>query len=245
LSFFQRLRIVTRAKVFRQSSGDSGAVAAPLVFSGEAPKRILIFGDSNAFRPGDSDTCWPALLESKDPIHLNVFNESSDGRTTRYGIGEQNGLGVIGSKLAAHAPLNYVIVMLGTNDVKRQYGPPSAAEIAHGMSQILDLIGAQGNDTKPVILTPPPLGHITSGDLAGAQSRISRVAAKYRSLARKRGLYLVDLNVLLDSSTDLMPDKTHLNAVGRQKVADAIWTGLSTDSLQNAGGTLVAIARSP
>jgi lysophospholipase L1-like esterase len=92
----------------------------------------MVFGDSNAFRPGGGHTCWPALLEDKDSDHLNVFNESCKGRTTQYDTGERNGLGVIRDKLAAYTPLDYVIVMLGTNDVKSQYGPPRAADIADG-----------------------------------------------------------------------------------------------------------------
>jgi GDSL-like lipase/acylhydrolase family protein len=90
--------------------------------------RIMIIGDSNSFRPERSNISWPKLLEDKDPLHLNIFNESCDGRTTRYDNGEYNGFNVIRKKLTAHAPLGYVVIMLGTNDVKNKYGPPSPAE---------------------------------------------------------------------------------------------------------------------
>ena len=88
----------------------------------------MVFGDSNAFRPGRSETSWPKLLEARDPRYLNIFNESCDGRTTRYDIGECNSINVIGKKLTSHSPLDYVVVMLGTNDVKNKYGPPSSAD---------------------------------------------------------------------------------------------------------------------
>jgi len=189
-------------------------------------KRIMVFGDSNAFRPDGGNTCWAALLEDRDPVHLCVFNESCDGRTTQYDTGERNGLSVIGDKLTLHAPLDYIIIMLGTNDVKSQYGPPSAADVADGIRQILDLIDAQSGGARPILMTPPLLGNVTSGDLAGTQSQISSVAVEYRLLAMNRDICLIDIHAILDSRTDLEPDKIHLNAAGRQKVDDAVWANL-------------------
>ena len=81
-------------------------------------KRIMVFGDSNASRPGHGKKSWPKLFEDKDPLHFTIFNESHDGRTTRYDTGECNGLRVINNKLSDHTPLDFVLVMLGTNDVK-------------------------------------------------------------------------------------------------------------------------------
>lgn len=186
----------------------------------------MVFGDSNALRPDGDSTSLAGLLEDKDPARLNVFNESCDGRTTQYDTGERNGLSVIAEKLAAHAPLDYVIVMLGTNDVKRQYGPPSAADVARGMGRILDLIDARGDGARPILMTPPPLGRVTSGELAGARPRVSHVAAEYRLLATERDIRLVDIHAILDHRADLEPDRVHLNAVGRQRVADAVWANL-------------------
>lgn len=188
--------------------------------------RILVFGDSNAFRSDGGNTCWATLLEDKDPVNLNIVNESYDGRTTKYDTGERNGLGVIGNKLACHAPLDYVIVALGTNDAKIKYGPPDAAAVADGVSQILDFIGLYGGGAKSILMTPPPLGHVTSGDLTGAQSRISSVAVAYRSLAERLDIPLIDLHAILNNSTDLNADRIHLSAAGKQKVADAAWTTL-------------------
>ena len=189
-------------------------------------KRIMVFGDSNAFRPGDGKTSWPKLLEDKDPFHLNVFNESCDGRTTRYDSGECNGLSVIGKKLTEHPPFDYVVVMLGTNDVKTKYGPQSPAEIAEGMSRILDIIENHGRGAEPILLTPPPLGNVTSGELAGAQSRIPPVGVEYRFMAMNRGIRLIDIYSILEIRTDLESDMIHLNAIGRGIVANVVWNEL-------------------
>ncbi len=194
---------------------------------GRSFKRIMVFGDSNAFRPNGGDMCWPSLLENKDPHHLNVFNESCDGRTTRYDIGEKDGLSMIANKLKIHSPLAYVIVMLGTNELKSKYGPPSASDIADGMRQILDCIDLHGGGAKPILLTPPPMGNVISGELVGAQSRVPLVASEYRLLAMNLHIQLIDLYAILDTTTDLESDMTHFNAIGRQKVANAVWASLN------------------
>jgi lysophospholipase L1-like esterase len=186
----------------------------------------MVFGDSNAYRPGSNKKSWPKLLEAKDPLHLNVFNESCDGRTTRYDIGECNGLNVIAEKLIAHKPLDYVVVVLGTNDVKNKYGPPSPAKIAEGMSRILEIVENHGGSAKPILLTPPPLGNVNSGELAGAQPRIPYVAVEYRRLSRNRNVQLIDIYSTLEVNTDLESDMIHLNAVGRKKIAKTVWANL-------------------
>ena len=189
-------------------------------------KRIMVFGDSNAYRPGSSNKSWPILLEAKDPRHLRVFNVSCDGRTTKYDIGECNGLSVIAEKLTAYKPLDYVVVMLGTNDVKNKYGPPNPTKIAEGMSRILEIIKNNADGAKPILLTPPPIGNVNSGDLAGAQPRIPSVAEEYRRLSRNRNVQLIDIHSILEVNTDLDSDMIHLNALGRKKTANVVWAYL-------------------
>ncbi|MBE9516798.1 MAG: hypothetical protein IME93_07445 [Proteobacteria bacterium] len=226
---FRRFKGLTAAPKTKACSRDYELTGSTWTYSPAdigRVKRIMVFGDSNASRPDGNRTCWPALIEDKGPLNINVFNESCDGRTTKYDIGERNGLSVIASKLTIHAPLDYVIVMLGTNDVKIRYGPPNAAEIANGIRQVIDFIDVHGGGAKPILLTPPPMGNVISGDLAGGQSRIPPVAAEFRLLAINSDVPLVDVNTAIDSDTDLEPDKVHLNLTGRQKVADTIWASL-------------------
>jgi lysophospholipase L1-like esterase len=186
----------------------------------------MVFDDSNSFRPGCSETSWPKLLEGKDPLHLSVFNESCEGRTTIYDIGELNSLSVMNKKFIPHELLDYVIVMLGTNDVKNRYGPLSPAEIAEGMNQILETVDNHKGGAKRILLTPPPLGDVISGDLAGAYPRVSSVVAEYHLLAMNRDVQLIDIHSILKIRKDLEFDMIHLNAVGRKKVANAVWTNI-------------------
>lgn len=224
--FLKKLAAGVKAKTYISNHGSNKFTWRQTKTDRTDIKRIMVFGDSNAYRPGSDKKSWPNLLEAKDPLHLNVFNESCDGRTTRYDIGECNGLSVIAEKLTAHEPLDYVVVVLGTNDVKNKYGPPSPAKIAEGMSRILEIIENHGGGAKPILLTPPPLGNVNSGELAGAQPRIPSVAVEYRRLSKNYNVQMIDIYSILEVGTDFESDMIHLNAVGRKKIAKTVWANL-------------------
>jgi lysophospholipase L1-like esterase len=182
----------------------------------EDVKRIMVFGDSNSFHPNGGKTCWPALLVDKASGHFTIFNESCDSRTTKHDIGEFNGLNVIASKLTTHAPLDYLIVMLGTNDVKTKYRPPSATEIAYGLGLIFDVINTQGGGAKAILVTPLPLGNVTSGELASAQWRIPSLVAEYRLLATNRNVPLVGILSWIAIQTSILTKCPSIQRVDRK-----------------------------
>jgi lysophospholipase L1-like esterase len=221
--YLKKLASVVKTKICRRSNEVSRLTWNIVRTHRTDIKRIMVFGDSNSFRPEQSKTSWPKLFENKDPRHFKVFNDSHDGRTTSYDFGELNGLSVINKKLTAYKPLDFVFVMLGTNDVKSKYGPPSPAEIADGMRQIMEIINNHEGCGKCILLTPPPLGNVVSGDLSGAQMRIPPVATEYRLLAMNSNIQIVDIYSIIDTNTDLDSDMIHINAIGRQKVVNAVW----------------------
>lgn len=185
---FKGISAKVKSRTFCNGCNDSGFDIASSTRNGRIPMRIMAFGDSNTPRPIGDNTRWTVLLENKDPALLVAFNEGYDGRTTKFDAGECNGLNIIKSKLTSHTPLDYVAVMLGTNDVKSKYGPPNAADIADGMRRILVLVDTHGGGAKTILITPPPLGDVTSDELSGAQSRIPPIAEEYRLLAMSRNL---------------------------------------------------------
>ena len=188
--------------------------------------RLMIFGDSNAYRPENSKNSWPAMLQRKSGNTLRVINESCDGRTTQFDSGECNGLGVIENKLRNAKPLQYLLIALGTNDVKDQYGPPDAASVVEGLENIINTVHKVDASIIPILLTPPPLGHVTTGDLIGAGKRLPLLAAEYRRYAARHNIRLIDLCAAIDAKGDLEPDCVHLNPVGRKKVANIVWANL-------------------
>ena len=90
------------------------------------------------------------------------------------------------------------------------------------MIRILESIENDGDGAEPVLLTPPPLGNVISGELTGAQPRIPFVVDEYRRLSINLNVRLIDIYSILEVSKDLESDMIHLSAVGRQKVANAV-----------------------
>lgn len=100
-------------------------------------KTILCFGDSNTWgsiasdRPTvqpslryDEHTRWPCVLGEELGPEYRVVEEGLSGRTTIYSIPSEaykNGEPYLLPCLLSHRPLDLVIMMLGTNDLRLVY----------------------------------------------------------------------------------------------------------------------------
>ena len=112
-------------------------------------KEILCFGDSNThgYMPGlgtryPIEQRWSGLLGKLLGDGYHVVEEGMDGRTTAFEDDLQpwrSALGYIGPCVKTHAPLDLIIIMLGTNDSKTRYGV-SAEEIGFGMQELIQRI---------------------------------------------------------------------------------------------------------
>jgi len=186
--------------------------------------RIMVYGDSNSFRPDGTEKSWPGILQDKNRSYLKVFNESRDGRTIGRDTGQYKGLSDIKHHLNANKFLDYVIFMLGTNDLKIKYGPATPQRIIRDMRNLIATVKSHGGDVKPILLTPTPMGIVSAGQLANAHSRAKQLAVGYRKLAFELDIPLVDIYSTLSIDTDLEDDMIHINSNGRQKVAHAVWS---------------------
>jgi lysophospholipase L1-like esterase len=215
------------SKIFRIKSSGKEIIGSgyqnDIIFDGkDSPSRIMVFGDSNASRPNSRD-CWPGMLQHISGKTIQVINESRDGRTTRYDSGACNGLKVLEKKIRKSLPLAWIIIALGTNDIKLRYGPPDAAEVAIGIDQLVKIIKKNNSGIQTLLLTPPSIGRLTSGDLAGAYSRIPPLIDVYHRYAAARHISIINLYQNVDPHVDLEPDCVHLNIRGRRKVAELVW----------------------
>ncbi len=99
-------------------------------------KTILCFGDSNTHGtralqyPGDArrhprDARWPNVLASQLGAGYEVIAEGHPGRTTVWADpieGEhKSGVAMLPALLETHRPIDLVIIMLGTNDLKVRF----------------------------------------------------------------------------------------------------------------------------
>jgi len=198
---------------------------ATTLFNTEKNTHVLIFGDSNSLCSDDKAECWPILLCEKKPEKLRVYNESCNGRTTRFEKGELNGVSMFSKKLKKFSCLDYIIFMIGTNDLKNRYAS-SVDAISEGMGWIVDKAISSNISASIILLAPPPMGSVSSEEFAGRAELIARLSREYQKLADIRNIEFIDIYNVLDAGRHLQDDNIHLNASGRIRVADLIWRAI-------------------
>ena len=85
---------------------------------------------------------WPGALRNALGDGYEVIEEGLGGRTTVWDDpieGYKNGQTYLIPCLASHAPLDLVILMLGTNDLKTRFSV-SAFDIAAGARVLVDVV---------------------------------------------------------------------------------------------------------
>lgn len=130
------------------------------------------YGDSNTygFNPLNGmryprNIRWTGRLQQLLGDHYCVIEEGCNGRTTIFDDpieGWKNGLGYLKPCLNSHKPIDIVIMMLGSNDLKETFHA-SAAEIAKGAEILVDTIQSfteekQGFCPKIILISPPEIG---------------------------------------------------------------------------------------
>ena len=125
-----------------------------------ATKRILIYGDSNSWGYLDDgsgvryEKAWPhvmaAHLSHTHALDCHLIEELLPGRTTAYPDPQEgpeyNGLPYLRPALLSAAPVDMVLIMLGTNDCKTRF-EASADDIAHNLIQLAKI--ARRSQTGP------------------------------------------------------------------------------------------------
>lgn len=151
-------------------------------------KRVLLFGDSNTwgFTPATEvrypeEIRWSGLVRKALGADYEVIEEGLNGRTTVFDdpVREHmNGIRYLGPCLLSHFPLDLVVVMLGTNDLKQRFGL-NAWSIAEGVNRIIDVIKRVSSETSgsgsPKILIASPI-------LIGPEMDSSPYAAEFEGL---------------------------------------------------------------
>ena len=205
-------------------------------------KTILCYGDSNTwgFNPHDGSrydhkTRWPRALERllnagappDDPLFW-VVEEGLNGRTSCREDpveGDRNGLRQVMAVLESHKPLDMVVVMLGTNDLKPRYSP-MPYDIAYGVQRVVRAIldsRAGPQETSPwTLMVCPPATVDSPGfkHLFGDSVALSKkLAPLYRQLAKEIGVAFLDAGTVVTSSA---VDGIHFEPAEHLKLAHAL-----------------------
>lgn len=197
--------------------------------------RVLCYGDSNTFGyiPGrggryNRHTRWPGRLQELLGSEYQVIEEGLCGRTTAFEDMTEpgrNGLDRVREAVERSLPLDVLVIMLGSNDCKAQFGA-SAAEIAGGLEQVAaQARGGEASGFRVLLVAPAAMTdrvmHSGFGSEFDQRSiKVSKeLAEAYEALAGKCGCDFLDVSKVTQVSEI---DGLHLDAEGHGRLAEAV-----------------------
>jgi len=207
--------------------------------------RILVYGDSNSWGyPDDdsgirmdADTRWPQVMAAA--LGREVIEDCLCGRTTAHDDPlmwgpAMSGLRHIATSVRSHAPLDTVVIMLGTNDFKTHLGQTSAM-VADNVARLTERVrrvggGAAGwHDTSAptvLVICPPQIGPLADDPewekteiWYGAHERSMDIAVSMERMGREQGIPVFNAGSLVSASAI---DPIHLSNDGHRQLGTAV-----------------------
>jgi len=205
-------------------------------------KTILAFGDSltyganpvpNGARHAFEDR-WPSTLERGLGGKARVVAEGLGGRTTAsddwYAAADRNGARILPTLLESHGPLDLVIIMLGTNDLKPAICG-SVLEASFGMRRLVQIVrghaAGKGETAPEIILVAPPLICDTdNADMLGHFGGLEHGLEQSRQFATHYARRAKEWNTgFFDASTVAKPsplDGVHLDPANTRAIGEGL-----------------------
>jgi lysophospholipase L1-like esterase len=201
----------------------------------ERMKTVLCYGDSNTwgYDPATrsrypSDVRWTGVLADRLGAEYQVIEEGLNGRTTRWDDPMEpgrNGLTYLRPCLESHEPLEFIIVMLGTNDLKQRFNL-SASDIAQSAAALAEearrlASTADGSPARVLLVAPPATTTLTEFDqlFAGAREKSRQFSHYYRLFAARRNVPFFDAGSEIVSSEK---DGIHFDVEEHRKLGEAL-----------------------
>lgn len=198
-------------------------------------RTVLLFGDSNTwgYVPGTGERLprserWPTLLATALGDDWLVVEEGLRGRTATVDspvAPGRAGLDYLAPCLDTHAPLDLVVIFLGTNDLADRYGLPPI-DAARAIARLASIVqrtpdaGTDGVAPRVLLLAPPPFGRVDpDGSFAGSAGKPERLARHLRDEAELLGCAFLDLGEVARYSD---VDGVHLDPADHPAVARAV-----------------------
>jgi lysophospholipase L1-like esterase len=179
-------------------------------------KKILCFGDSNTwgYNPANKSRFpktirWTGRLQIQLEPDYQIIEKGVNGRTTfhpdplePYPCGKVDLIPC----LKSHSPIDIVVLLLGTNDLKSHINL-TATEIAEGNLALATMIQTSDygvNNAAPnlLLLAPPPLGKLTelSERFKGGTEKSVALATLYGKVANNLNCPFINLGDHIQSS---------------------------------------------
>jgi lysophospholipase L1-like esterase len=169
---------------------------------------VLCYGDSNTHGttplttlgvldrhpPGER---WPDVMATALGRDVQVIAEGLPGRTTVHDDpvegGARNGIAILPAIVHSHRPIDLMVVMLGTNDLKPRFSV-TAFEIARSVERLCLSARADGAVGDLMVVAPVPIREVgvLADSFAGAEVRQAGLARHLESVAGRLGAGFVD-----------------------------------------------------
>ena len=197
--------------------------------------RVLCYGDSNTWGavPGskerfDENTRYPKVLQKLLGDNYEVIEEGLRERTAVtddivFARGNNNGSISFLQSVYTHDPLDFVVIMLGTNDMKEIFHT-NPKQITKQMED--KYIKALNINLRPVlVLTIPKIIIVAPGEIKeglfegfdGAEEKSKSFNEEYKQLANRTNCFFVGNENLVAGC-----DGIHLTAESHKHLAKAI-----------------------
>jgi lysophospholipase L1-like esterase len=203
-------------------------------------KNILCYGDSNTWGFNaetkgrfHADVRWTGVLKNVLGEEYHVIEEGLNGRTTVWDDpieDYRNGKEYLIPCLRSHRPLDLVIIMLGTNDLKKRFSL-TAIDIAAGAGVLIDIVlksdaGYNGKAPKMLLIAPISVGkNINQSEFGetfdGENSVITaqKFANYYKRLSEQKSCEFMDAAEIASPSPI---DAIHFEAGEHKKLGEAV-----------------------
>lgn len=202
-------------------------------------RQVLCYGDSNTWgcvpleRAGSPtrfgpDERWPGVMRRELGSRWWVVEDGLNGRTTVLDDEFEpfrNGRDLLLPALLTHHPLDVVVIMLGLNDLKRQFDA-SPADVADGAGQLVDIVqrsscGQRGAAPAVLLVCPPPIGRLThfAELFGGAAEKSLELASAFRAIAQLRACAFLDAGAYVSCSDT---DGVHLDRQAHDELGTAV-----------------------
>ena len=207
-------------------------------------RRILCYGDSNTWgfnamnekvygQRFPEDVRWTGRLQTILGDGWTIIEEGLCGRTTvfddplRDGL---NGLKYLIPCLASHKPLDYMIIMLGSNDCKARFCA-LPKNIADGLQRLIVTAKQEDvwkNEPAVLIVAPPPIEegsdiHPIGRDMGPCSKKSEMLAEEFKLWAEADGCDFLDAaSFARMNQYDYMHMDVESHAKLAEKVADIL-----------------------
>jgi len=186
-------------------------------------KTILLFGDSNTHganpkgeRRFARHERWGGVCADQLGSDYTVIEEGCGGRTTVHDDpiegalqGSKNGLSYLLPCLHSHRPVDLLVILLGTNDLKKRFSLPPQ-DVAAGAGVLIGAalktdMGVDGSAPHILLICPPPFAPLEGTPFVemfeGGFEKSHQLAPHYERIASLYGVDYMNAGDVVTSST--------------------------------------------